>query len=104
MPRKKAKRKLVEFTELEWELMRYLAAGGPSQTVLRNALLAFAKNDPKFEVDTFAKHLGKNVLPEMGDPEREAIKVQLGELRRYLAGDVAPTFDDHIDSSAIFRR
>ena len=104
MPRKQAKRKLVEFSEIEWELLRYLAAGGPAQTTLRNALLALAKHDPKFNVDAFAKHLTKSVFPESNERERDALKVQLGELRRYLAGDVAPSFDDQIDSSAIFRR
>jgi hypothetical protein len=99
-----ADRKLVEFTELEWELLRYLAAGGPAQTVLRNALLAFAKHDPKFDVEVFAKHLTKSVLPEVNERERAALKTQLGELRRYLAGDVAPSFDDEIDSSSIFGR
>ncbi len=102
-------KKLVNFSLIEWELLSYLAGGDDAMGVIRRALRTLAQQEPSFDIDAFAKHVTKHVLPKVDDQRhRDKVKAQLADLRRELAGELTPgagpTLDGDIDADAVFGR
>ena len=108
MPKTYTRKKLVCFSMIEWELLKYLAQGGAAQVIVRDSLRMFARAVPNFRVDEFERHLVKNVLPKMDERQRPVLRRQLKDLQRTLDPEFKRgeeiMLDDSIDSAAVFAK